>query len=356
MDIEAFAQHLVTLADTFKTSDIHILPEEKHYSAYFRLNGRMEKQFFLDIDEGTRLISYFKFVSNMDVGERRKPQSGSLAFQLPEKKIDLRFSTIANYHTKESLVIRLLQQKEASDHTVNTFFQHELNQLKELISYKSGLILFSGPVDSGKTTTIYQLVKNRITEEKQQVVTVEDPVEIHESQFLQTEVNEKAGITYEHLLKSSLRHHPDVLIVGEIRDEETAKMVIRGALTGHLIIASVHAKNTKGIISRLKELGISQELLEQTIIGAVFQKLLPVYCPLCAKHCSSYCTHISPEQKRAALYEVVSGKDLSCLFESESKHQNEAIRTIDRSFNHLLKKVQLYGFISEKTCRQYAIP
>lgn len=356
MEIESFARHLITLADAYGTSDIHILPEEKHYAAYYRLNGRMEKQFFLDMDEGMRLISYFKFTSNMDVGERRKPQSGSLTFMLKQKEVDLRFSTITNYHAKESLVIRLLQHKNEQDLMNGTFFKHEINQLQRLINYKSGLIIFSGPVDSGKTTTIYQLVKNRNTEAKQQVVTVEDPVEIHEEQFLQTEVNEKAGITYEHLLKSSLRHHPDVLIVGEIRDEETAKMVIRGALTGHLILASVHAKNAKGVIPRLMELGISMELLQQTIIGVVFQKLLPVFCPLCKKSCSLHCTHLSKKQKRAALYEVRAGAELNLFLKARKDSNLPKVKQVEREFNHLLKKVHTYGYISEQTYQQYYIP
>lgn len=356
MEIELFAKHLITLADSYDTSDIHILPEEKHYSAYFRLYGRMEKQFFLDMEEGKRLISYFKFISNMDVGERRKPQSGSLSYELNNKFIDLRFSTITNYHAKESLVIRLLQEKKRTDLYKSSFFKYELEQLQTLMTFKSGLIVFSGPVDSGKTTTIYQLVKNRISDDKQQVVTVEDPVEIHEEQFLQTEVNEKAGITYEHLLKSSLRHHPDVLIVGEIRDEETAKMVIRGALTGHLIIASVHAKNVQGVVSRLMELGISIELLQQTIIGITFQKLLPIYCPLCVKNCSPYCTHLFQKQKRAALYEVRSGENLEILFDPSFRLNLSKKLSANREFNHLLRKVQMYGYISEKTYQQYYIP
>lgn len=226
------------MADSYRTSDVHVLPEQKHYDIYFRLNGQMSKQFYLDHEEGSRLISYFKFRSNMDVSEKRRPQSGSMTFQLKEKAVDLRFSTISNYQSQESLVIRLLKQKETSDEDIKTFFHYEYSLLKKLVDSKSGLLLFSGPVDSGKTTTMYHLVKNRLEGEKQQVITVEDPVEIEESTFLQCQVNEPAGVSYEHLLKSSLRHHPDVIIVGEIRDEETAKMVIRGALSGHLIVAS----------------------------------------------------------------------------------------------------------------------
>ncbi|SDK10734.1 competence type IV pilus ATPase ComGA [Alkalibacterium thalassium] len=354
LDTELFAQHLLTVADSYRTSDIHVLPEQKHYDIYFRLNGQMDKQFYLDREEGGRLISLFKYLSNMDVGEKRRPQSGSMTFQLEKKAIDLRFSTISNYQSQESLVIRLLKQKETDVSDIGTFFQYEWQQLKKLADAKSGLLLFSGPVDSGKTTTMYHLVKNRIRGEKQQVITVEDPVEIEEVSFLQTQVNETAGVSYEHLLKSSLRHHPDVIIVGEIRDEETARMVIRGALTGHLIVASIHAKNCTGVISRLMELGISRPLLQQTLIGISFQTLLPLYCPLCETNCRTFCTHYPRDQKRAALFEVRTGEALKrSLGESGEKKSRE---DASRSFNHLLEKVTAYGYISKQTCDRYLIP
>lgn len=354
MEVESFGKHLLTVADAFKTSDVHILPENKHYSVYFRLNGQMQKQYYLDIEEGARLISYFKFLANMDVGERRKPQSGSFSYTLDEKDIDLRFSTMTNYRTLESLVIRLLGKQESSRLSQGTFFRQELKELEQLVQCKSGLLLFSGPVDSGKTTTMYHLVRQRSIEEKQQIITIEDPVEIEENDFLQMQVNEAANVTYEHLLKSSLRHHPDVIIIGEIRDEETAKMVIRGALTGHLIIASIHAKNTSGVLSRLQELGISIELLKQTVIGIVFQKLLPIYCDLCEGDCLSYCTHYPAIRKRSVLYELQSGDQLDLLIQHSTieREKNESTR----SFNHLLRKVFIYGYISEKTYKRYLIP
>lgn len=345
----------MTLADSYRTSDIHVLPEQKHYDIYFRLNGQMSKQFYLDHEEGSRLISYFKFRSNMDVSEKRRPQSGSMTFLLKDKGVDLRFSTISNYQSQESLVIRLLKQKETSDEDIKTFFQHEYTLLKKLVDAKSGLLLFSGPVDSGKTTTMYHLVKNRLNGEKQQVITVEDPVEIEESTFLQCQVNEPAGVSYEHLLKSSLRHHPDVIIVGEIRDEETAKMVIRGALTGHLIVASVHAKNCQGVISRLNELGISQTLMKQTLIGVSFQNLLPLYCPLCMQNCQVGCSYYSLEQKRAALFEVKTGCELTNWLEEDRLKKRKVAET-NRDFNQLLKKVNAYGYISDQTHQRFQIP
>lgn len=351
MEVKSFASHLIDLATNYKTSDIHILPENVQYHIYFRLSGQMVRQFVLEENEGIRLISYLKFLANMDVGERRKPQSGSCTFK-SKREVDLRLSTISNYQTNESLVIRLLSKTDNRSQMDTCFFTYEQDVLKNLVQYKSGLIIFSGPVDSGKTTTMYNLIRNRTSEHKQQVISIEDPVEIEEDNFLQVQVNEAAGITYESLIKSSLRHHPDVIIVGEIRDEETARMVVRGALTGHLIIASVHAKDAYGVIARLKELGISKDLLEQTVIGIVFQKLLPNYCPFCQGYCQSSCNHLAGESKRTALYDVRHGKSLQALFVQDQMQED----TFNRSFNQLLKKVYCYGFISKETYQSYKIP
>lgn len=354
MVIESFAKYLIQNAKEYGTSDIHVLPEKENFNLYFRLNGRMEKQYTIEIEEGVRLISYFKYLASMDVGERRRPQTGSLVYEIAENsRQDLRLSTIADYKGQESLVIRLLELQEEISLENSTFLKHELRFMKQLIAYKSGLVLFSGPVNSGKTTTMYQLVRNRMQQSTMQVITIEDPVEIEEEQFLQIQVNERAGNTYEESLKASLRHHPDIIIVGEIRDEETAQMAVRGALTGHLIIASVHAKNAEGVLARMNELGISLEMLRQTTIAIVFQKLLPLHCGLCEGYCQLHCSHYPVNQKRAALYDVLTSEDIQRITVAGTK-----VATVKRkrNFNQLLKKVYLYGFVSRETYNQYFIP
>lgn len=354
MQIESFANHILVNAKEVGTSDIHILPEKGLFGIYFRLNGRMVYQYKIDEEEGKRLISYFKYSANMDVGERRKPQSGSFVYKGEgEFNQDLRLSTLTNYHSQESLVIRLLETQENVNQDKSIFLPDELERIERLIHYKSGLVLFSGPVNSGKTTTMYQLVRKRMEKTKIQVIAIEDPVEIEEENFLQIQVNEKAGNTYEASLKASLRHHPDVIIVGEIRDEETARMAIRGALTGHLIIASVHAKNAEGVLMRMHELGISYEMLSQTLIAVIFQKLLPIYCGLCEGDCSIYCQAYPVNRKRAALYDILDSSQITTLVLSNKKGIDQE-RVKD--FNSLLEKVYIYGFISEDTYNQYYIP
>lgn len=355
MEIEQFAEGIILKAQSKGASDVHVLPEGNEYRLFFRIGGYLIQFFNLTQDEGVRLISYFKYLCNMDVGERRRPQSGSIQFSLNKTKQALRFSTITNFKSQESMVIRLLHQTEVHPLKETTFFHQEVNEMEKLVQFKSGLLLFSGPVGSGKTTTMYHLIRECHSKNNQQVITVEDPVEIEEPAFLQTEVNEKAGVFYETLLKSSLRHHPDTLIVGEIRDEETAKMVIRGALTGHLIIASIHAKNAVGVLSRLVELGITHEQLKQTLLGIVFQKLLPKNCPFCQGDCQMDCGHWNVHEKRATVYEVLSGENLQGCLSSESAVLNQPEQR-NRSFNSLLRKAYVYGFITQKNFQKYQIP
>lgn len=348
MEMEEMASGMIAKAHFTGVSDIHILPEgEEIVQIYFRIGGKMVLHKSIKAVEGERLITYFKYISNMDVGERRKPQSGAANLENEHGVCALRFSTITNYRAQETMVIRLLNQAKQHLLRTTTFFQQEVQEIERLAKFKSGLLLFSGPVGSGKTTTMYQLIRESTQIQKQQVITVEDPVEIEEPSFLQCQVNEKAGITYSTLLRSSLRHHPDVLIIGEIRDEETAKMAIRGALTGHLILASVHAKNPLGVLSRIEELGVSQEQLRQSLLGIVYQKLIPRYCPLCQGDCQLMCNHYKTENKRAVLYEVMSKNHLP---------QQQEVKKVNRTFNDLLRKATVYGYISEENYQKYQIP
>lgn len=354
IEIESYTNFLIQKAKEVGTSDIHVLPIKEEYKVYFRMGGQLESKYTLPTEKGMRLIQYLKYLADMDVGERRAPQGGGLVYPLgDQKQQDLRISVITNYHGQESMVIRLLESQEKILLEESTFLSAELDKIKKLSQFKSGLILFSGPVNSGKTTTMYQLIRERINKSEIQVITIEDPVEIEEERFFQIQVNEQAGGSYEESLKASLRHHPDLIVVGEIRDEETARMAIRAALTGHLILASVHARNAEGVITRMLELGVSFELLKQTLIGIVFQKLLPVYCELCEGSCQSYCSYYEPSKKRSALYDLLESKKIQRL---NSTDLYESALSRDRNFNHLLKKVYAYGYISEDTHNQYFIP
>lgn len=343
------ALNLIRQAKLQTVSDIHINPAKDHYTIYFRINGQMILQETATFNWGKRFISYFKFLADMDIGERRKPQSGAITYPVDESHVELRFSTMMNIHQHESLVIRILYPSQETSKQFRTFFPANYLILQKLIKRKSGLILFSGPVGSGKTTTIYQLLRQRMDQETIQVITMEDPVEIYEERFLQTEVNERANITYNGLIKASLRHHPDILMIGEIRDEETARMCIRGALTGHLMIATIHAKNTLGVIGRLQELRITDQQLQQTLIAVVSQRLISQYCHTCGGPCKVTCSHIPNNQKRLALLEILTGKPLNTYL---------ANGTLSKGFiplNQTLRKAWALGYVDTDQYYQYEI-
>lgn len=358
--IENEAKILISQAVKQNISDIHIMPSEHNYSVHFRSNGYLIEWGVKDLSWGKRLISYFKFLADMDVGEKRRPQSGACEFNYSSKageeklQVELRFSTITNVNLLESLVIRVIFSQHNQSTLINTYFPQDLTIMRQLIQRKSGLVLFSGPVGSGKTTTIYQLLRERAVEEAIQVITMEDPVEIHEPAFLQTQVNEKANINYDLLIKSALRHHPDILFIGEIRDEETARMTIRGALTGHLMIATIHARDTAGVIARLQELNISYEQLKQTLIGVISQRLVPCYCNICHTSGSIECSHIPKHFKRAAIFELLESDNLKLLFQHDSFNQFQ-IELAGYSLNHKLRKAWAYGFIDSKNYRYFEI-
>lgn len=340
--IEDSAKKLILAALDCATSDIHMMPSKTDYRIFFRSQGQLVFHQTIDHSEGKKLISYFKFLANMDVGEKRKPQSGAAEFDLDFQKVELRFSTINSVMMLESIVIRILKQNIHPTQFIGTFFPKDIAVLRKLIRRKSGLLLFSGPVGSGKTTTIYQLLRERIHQEVLQIITMEDPVEMVEEQFLQVEVNEKAGIGYDTIIRSSLRHHPDILMIGEIRDEDTARMAIRGALTGHLMIATIHAKNALGVIGRMQELQVTDEQLSQTLIGVISQRLIPRYCSVCGGVCSSECHNLSREEKRAALFEIIEGKNLEQIF----SHKPSPYRF--RSLNSKLERAWALGYIDEE--------
>lgn len=348
--MEEKAKNILQLAAARGVSDIHVLPEKKSYIVYYRVPSGMKKIAEYPFEIGERLIAYFKFLSNMDVGERRKPQSGSCNYKLDDMEVELRLSIISNYLYQESLVIRLLySQADRRAEGMQVFFPSDTGLLEGMLQYRSGLILFSGPVGSGKTTTIYHLLRKKYSQEPIQIITMEDPVEIKEPCFLQTEINEKAGLNYETLIKQSLRHHPDVLVIGEIRDEETAKMVIRSALTGHLVLATIHAKECAGVIERMLELNVSSEQLKQSLLGVVSQRLINKYCVLCEGACSLYCQHFPVYQKKAVLFEILSGDPLKKMMDQEGGVPHF------KRINQKLRKAYACGYITKKNFQEHQI-
>lgn len=277
MEIEQLSDELIQYGSEHQMQDLYLLPQREKYRCFFRRGSFYEyenaslsdKNNELCVATALQLINRFKYLGQMDVSEKRKAQLGAISYSLPQGEQRLRLSTVGDYLQQESLVIRFLHQFGRS-----TEVYHVPEQLAVLQtnSQKRGLYLFCGPVGSGKTTLMYKLAR----EMDGQVITIEDPVEIEEPDFLQLQVNEKIHQSYDELIKLSLRHHPDVLIIGEIRDTKTIQGAIRAALTGHCVYVTMHAASLESAHARIFELGGEASLLKDCLRGIVYQELLTV--------------------------------------------------------------------------------
>ncbi|MCA0970100.1 Flp pilus assembly complex ATPase component TadA [Halobacillus litoralis] len=323
----SFAQDLFASAIQQTASDIHFLPYEDYANIHFRIHGERILHSSLSLVEYQRLLSYFKFTSGMDIGEMKRPQNGTLEHRTDQKTFDLRLSTLPITGT-ESLAVRILSPMDHTPLEQLFLFPNQLNQIRSWLRYKSGMILFTGATGSGKTTTLYALLQSLLKRRSFQAITLEDPIEKNLTNIIQVQVNERAGITYDTGLKAALRHDPDLLMVGEIRDEATAHFAFRAALSGHLVISTIHAKDAFGTIRRLKEMNIQQADLEQTLVAIAAQQLLPIqgqaYIP-----------------RRAAIVELLDGNLLVNATQDSAPYNVPTFR----SFSQLRRKAYALGYL-----------
>ncbi len=274
MDVKQAVRHLLKKGFKISASDLYIFPSRDRYDLSFRYHHEIKKYQEITLEEGEKLILYLKYSAGMDISEKRKTQVGSASIKLGKKVVRIRLSSVGDYLNRETLVIRFLQDNSGKE-TCHYVLDSQFELLEKGVT-KSGLYLFSGPTGAGKSTTMYKLANLINNQKNKQVITIEDPVEIENSDFLQFQVNEKIDLSYHELVKVCLRHRPDILIIGEIRDQETAKMVIRAALTGHMVFSTIHATDKESVRVRLRELGIPEIELNQSLRGIVYQELLPV--------------------------------------------------------------------------------
>lgn len=266
--IQKMITELLEAARAKRVSDIYVLPQQAGYQIRLRRLGAVTTWRQVTTQLGRQLITYFKFQANMAVSENRRPQVGAMTWPGPPEPLELRFSTVGDYVGRESLVIRVIYPYHTGQMAYLDGTQPA--QLQQL-ARRRGLLLFAGPTGSGKTTTMYTIARELAVT----VLTIEDPVEIKEADFIQLQVNEAAEMDYEALLKVGLRHRPDVFIIGEIRDTVTAQAAVRAALSGHLVLTTVHAQSAGGAIPRLTELGVPLAQLRQVLTGSCYQRLIP---------------------------------------------------------------------------------
>ncbi|MBS4191278.1 type II/IV secretion system protein [Bacillus sp. FJAT-49705] len=340
--IEKLAERIIKDAVRNQASDIHIVPRRKDTLIQMRLANKLIPRLYLPKEECDRLISHFKFTASMDIGEKRRPQSGAYSYPVDGQMIGLRFSTLPSSHN-ESLVIRILPQQEQIPFFQISLFPAMTRKMLALLKHAHGLIIFTGPTGSGKTTTLYSLLNETSHMFNRNIITLEDPIEKDNDLVLQVQVNEKAGVSYAAGLKAILRHDPDIIMVGEIRDAETAKIAVRAALTGHLVLSTMHTRDAKGAIYRLNEFGVNWVEIEQTLVAVTAQRLVELRCPFCQGECSPFCYSYG-RWKRASVFELLAGRALNAaMMVAKGEKANVDYLTL----KEVIKKGIALGYIKE---------
>jgi general secretion pathway protein E len=271
---------VITQALKEGSSDIHFEVFEHHLAIRFRIDGMLKDVLSPPRVVAALLVSRLKIMAKLDIAEKRLPQDGRIQLKIAGRHVDVRVSTIPT-HYGERVVLRLLDKKSAPlDMAKLGMGQRELTVMRKLICKPHGIILVTGPTGSGKTTSLYAAL-TELNEKTRNIMTVEDPIEYYLDGISQTQVNPKVDMTFARGLRSILRQDPDVVMVGEIRDLETAEMAVQASLTGHLVLSTLHTNSAIGAITRLRDMGVESFLLSSTLIGVVAQRLIRILCPHC---------------------------------------------------------------------------
>ena len=265
-----------------RTSDIHFEPLENQLRIRFRVDGVLQEAMRHDISLLSAMVARIKIVGGMDISEKRKPQDGRMTQIVDRQEYDIRVSILPTVYG-EKIVMRLAQKTALSRDKKDLGFEpEELHRFEDILKHPNGIMLVTGPTGSGKSTTLYTALSELNTEEVN-IITVEDPVEANINGINQVQVNAKAGLTFAAALRSILRQDPDIIMIGEIRDGETAGIAVESAITGHLVVSTLHTNSAASTISRLADMGIENYLNSDAVIGVIAQRLLRRVCPRCKR-------------------------------------------------------------------------
>ena len=271
---------IITQAIQTKASDIHIEPLKGNVRVRYRVDGVLHEELTIPKHSQAALISRLKIIADLDITKRRIPQDGRIQMSFKGMQIDMRVSTLPTIYG-EKVVIRLLNRDDSLLNINKLGFSEENRErFNRLIKKPYGILLATGPTGSGKSTTLFAAL-NEINSPKKNIVTIEDPVEYQVNGINQVHANKKVGLTFASTLRSILRQDPDIVMVGEIRDEETAEIAIRAALTGHLVLSTLHTNDAVSAITRLMDMGIPGYLVASTVIGVIAQRLVRRLCSSC---------------------------------------------------------------------------
>lgn len=271
---------LLTQAARDGASDIHIEPYERHSSVRFRVDGALREVVQPNRALHAALISRLKIMAELDISEKRLPQDGRISLRIGTRAVDVRVSTLPSSHG-ERAVLRLLDKSDSKLNLEAVGMQGDsLSRLKKLVSQPHGIILVTGPTGSGKTTTLYAAL-SQLDAAHSNIMTVEDPIEYELPGVGQTQVNAKIDLTFAKALRAILRQDPDVIMIGEIRDFETAQIAIQASLTGHLVLATLHTNDAASAVNRLIDMGVEPFLLSSSLLGVLAQRLVRKLCLHC---------------------------------------------------------------------------
>ena len=277
-----FVNSLFYQAIKKKSSDIHIELHEFKGDVRFRIDGILSKHIELDKNIMSLVISRIKVISNLDISEKRVPQDGRTSIKISGKTLDIRVSVLPTFYG-ERVVMRILMQSEDIPSFQSLGISDEItNKISKLTQYSHGMILVTGPTGSGKSTTLHSLLQT-IEDPSKNIMTVEDPVEYKSDSINQIQVNSKVGLTFASGLRSILRQDPDVIMVGEIRDQETSSIAIQAALTGHMVFSTLHTNSAPLAITRLLDMGTQKYLISSSILAVLAQRLVRQLCEHCKK-------------------------------------------------------------------------
>jgi MSHA biogenesis protein MshE len=290
-----------------RASDVHIEPQENKLLIRFRIDGVMHFQTQTDIQIASALIMRLKIMAGLDISEKRLPQDGRFGFTVKGRAVDMRISTMPTQYG-ETVVMRLLIQNTAHFHLEKLGMPPDLlARFRKMIARPSGMVLVTGPTGSGKTTTLYSALSELNTPETK-VITVEDPVEYRLPGIIQTQVNEKIELDFPKLLRAILRQDPDIVLVGEMRDEETAQTGLRASMTGHLVLSTLHTNDASTAPVRLIDMGVPRFMVAMSLLGVMAQRLVRLICPHCAAE------HSPSEAETVWLRQVLPEEDVVTNF------------------------------------------
>jgi general secretion pathway protein E len=271
---------LVTQAIKDRASDVHIEPQEDRLRIRYRIDGILHDMFSFPLSVHASLVSRVKILAEMDISEQRRPQDGQFSIKVGNSEVDIRTATMETPYG-ERVTLRILDKSLALFTLTELGFQPEvLKKYQVILKRPHGMLLVGGPTGSGKTTTLYATI-NELDRNERNIMTIEDPIEYSFMDINQSQVNTKAGITFASGLRAIMRHDPDVILIGEIRDNDTVTTAIQASLTGHLVMSSIHANDAVGVLFRLMDLGVEPSSISSTLVGIISQRMVRRICPNC---------------------------------------------------------------------------